>query len=347
MSARILTATALLSCALAAQGTATFPSDHASIVNGASSTYWFPYAYGVSRIQAVYESWDLTVPAGHAITRIGFRQDGNTASTGHQLQLQVLMGPTDKTAADITSTYASNYFAPPTSVFGPALYTLPSLTSSTTGNIVWLQLTTPFTPPVGHNLLVEFVVIANNNAGAAFSYYLDAANFVSNITSGSPGCPHSGNQTPHLLSRATEVGGPWYCDLSQAPANQLVVWFINFGQMVPQYPLSPFIPGIAPTCMGQVALTNLATVTATTSANGSHLFSANVPNSRFYNDLIITSQVACLDFFAPGGVAVSNAYQMQIGIEPAMSVLYSQGSSTATTGSVSRNYGVITLFDYQ
>jgi hypothetical protein len=347
MSARILIATLALGWALPAQGTATFPSDHASIANGASSTTWFPYAYGISRIQAVYEAWDLTVPAGHAITRIGFRQEGSTASTGHQLQLQVLMGPTDKTAADITTTYASNYFAPPTSVFGPALFTLPSLTSSTTGNIVWLQLTTPFTPPAGHNLLVEFVVIANNNAGAQFTYYLDAANFVSVVTSGSPGCPHSGNQTPHLQSRPTEVGGPWYCDLSQAPANQLVVWFIHFGAMVPQYPLSPFIGGIAPTCQGQLSLTNLATVTATASANGSHTFSANVPNSRFYNDLILSSQVACLDFFAPGGVAVSNADQMQIGIEPAMSVIFSQGSSTALTGSVYRNYGVITLFDYQ
>ncbi len=56
MSARILTATALLSCALAAQTPAVFPSDHASIANGASSTYWFPYAYGVSRIQAVLET---------------------------------------------------------------------------------------------------------------------------------------------------------------------------------------------------------------------------------------------------------------------------------------------------
>jgi hypothetical protein len=347
MSARILVATLALGWALPAQSPATFPSDHASIANGASQTNWFPYAYGVSRIQAVYETWDLTVPAGHAITRIGFRQEGSLASTGHQLQLQVLMGPTDKTAADITTTYANNYFAPPTSVFGPAVFNLPSLTTSTTGNIVWLQLTTPFTPPAGHNLLVEFVVIANNNAGAAFPYYLDVANFVSVITSGSPGCPHSGNQVPHLLSRATEVGGTWYCDLSLAPASQLAVWFINFGQLVSPYPLSPFIPGIAPTCMGQLSLSNLATVTASTSANGSHTFSALVPNSRFYNDLVISSQVACLDFFAPGGVAVSNADQMQIGIEPAMSVIFSQGSSTATTGSVYRNYGVVTLFDYQ
>ena len=30
-----------------------------------------------------------------------------------------------------------------------------------------------------------------------------------------------------------------------------------------------------------------------------------IPNDRFFNDLTISSQAACFDFFSPGGVVVS------------------------------------------
>ena len=173
MLARFFTASCVaLCCALPSQGIAVFPSDHAAITNGDSYTDWFPYAYGVSRVMAIYEAWDLTVPAGRPITRIGFRQEDTWFSAGKQLQLQVLMAPTDKTADDADATYANNYFAAPTSVFGPALFSLPDLGNvgnpNPDGNMVWLTLTTPYTPVAGKNLIVEFRVLANNNAGAAF-----------------------------------------------------------------------------------------------------------------------------------------------------------------------------------
>lgn len=69
-----------------------------------------------------------------------------------------------------------------------------------------------------------------------------------------------------------------------------------------------------------------------------------VPNVRGLNDLIVANQCAILDLFAPGGVVVSNGEQVQLGIDPAISIVYAQGSATATTGSVWRNYGVVTLF---
>ena len=226
-----LVTTLVCCCALPAQGIAAFPSDHAAITNGDFNTNWFPYAHGVSRVMAIYESWDVTVPAGRPITRIGFRQDGTTASTGKQLQLQVLMGPTEKTAANAVTTFASNYFAPPTSVFGPGLYGLPDLGNilnpNPDGNMVWLTLATPYTPVAGKNLLVEFRVLANNAGGSAFNYFLDRADYVSPRATGPVGCAHSGNQVPTLLSRETRVGATWYPDLAQAPASQMAIWFIS------------------------------------------------------------------------------------------------------------------------
>jgi len=352
MFARLFTvSTFALCCALPSQGIAVFPSDHAAIPDGYSYTSWFPYSYGVSRMMAIYETWDLSVPAGRPITRIGFRQEGAVLSYGKQLQLQVLMGPTEKTHANADYVFANNYFAAPTNVFGPAVFTLPDLGNpanpNPNGNMVWLTLTTPYTPVVGKNLLVEFRVLANNNGGAQFPYYLDVAGFDSPIVTGPAGCAHSGNQVPTLLSRPTQVGGYWYCDLYQAPANQLAVWCINLGPLQSPFPLSTMIPGIGAACTGQISLNGVITLATITSASGSESFYLSLPNDRNLNDVILSSQVACLDYFSPGGVAVSNGDQMQIGIDPAMTVIYSQGSATAAFGSVYPNYGVVTSFAWQ
>lgn len=352
MFARFLAVSCLsMAAALPSQGTAVFPSDHAAVVNGDSYTDWFPYAYGVSRVMAIYEAWDLTVPAGRQITRIGFRQEDTWFSAGKLLQIQVLMGPTDKTAEDADSTYANNYFAAPTSVFGPGVFALPDLGNPANpnpdGNMVWLSLTTPYTPVAGKNLLVEFRVLGNNAGGAAFPYYLDVAGFESPIVSGPAGCAHSGNQVPQLSSRETRAGGYWYCDLAGAPANQLAVWCINLGPLQTPFPLQNLVPGIGAACNGQISLGGVITVAAITSGAGSNTFYLSLPNDRYLNDMILSSQAACLDFFSPGGVVVSNGDQLQVGIDPAMTVIYSQGSATAASGWVWPHHGAVTSFAWQ
>lgn len=335
----------VLAAGLAAQTTYTFPSDHAAIANGTFSTSFFPYSYGVSRMQAAYEAWDMTVPTGSPIARIGFRQEGTNASTGHALQLEVLMGYTNLTAATLTNNYASNYAGAMTSVFGPALYTLPNLTSSG-GQTVWLNLTTPFNynPAPGQNLLVEWRITANNNGNAAWSYYLDRANFNSPVVTGPTGCMHSGNNTAQLTSQPATVGGNWSLGLTRAPASSFVLLLQGLGTLTPPYPLAAAIPGISPTCTGQLLPNGLHLSTALTNSGGGFTWTVRLPNSSWLNDVQISSQCAILDFFAPGGMVVSNGDQMQIGIDPAQTILYSQGSTTAATGSVQRNYGVVTLF---
>ncbi|HLQ37609.1 MAG TPA: hypothetical protein VK348_07400, partial [Planctomycetota bacterium] len=80
---------------------------------------------------------------------------------------------------------------------------------------------------------------------------------------------------------------------------------------------------------------------------GSHSWSISVPNNRIpWHQATMETQAAILDFFAPGGVVVSNGDQVKFGIDPANTVIYAQGSSTATTGSVQRHFGLVTLFQY-
>lgn len=340
-----------LTTGLLAQGTATFPSDHAAVPDGFSSQNWFPYSSGVSRMMALYESWDITVPAGRQITRIGFRANGTQIAYGRSLQLEVRMGQTQEDADSMLTNYDANYLGSPTTVFGPALFTMPDLNNVLNPNpedpYIWLTLTTPYTFDPSENLLVEWRVIANNNGGASFSYPLDRCQFLSPNIQGPDGCAHSGNEIPELDSRPTRVGQTWYCDLRDAPASQLAGWFINLGQpLQAPYAMQPFFPAINPLCMGQVSLVNLFSVAATTNASGNYTFSVPIPNDRLFNDLTISSQCVCFDFFAPGGVVVSNGDQMQIGIDPAMSILWNQSSATAPTGNAYRNWGVVTLFDH-
>jgi hypothetical protein len=334
-----------------AQAPAVFPSDHATVPNGSGGQNWFPYSYGISRFMALYESWDVTVPSGHQITRLGFRANGTTLSYGKSLQLQVRIGRTDRTAQTMLNNFDNNWLGTPVTAFGPALFTLPDLNNvlnpNPDGNLVWLTLTTPVTFDPTYNLLVEWRVFANSNGGASFPYNLDRATFLSPVISGPLGCQHSGNQIPDLESRPTKVGGNWTVDLYQAPANQPVLFFLNVGlPLTPPFPLSPIFPGIPPACQGRVSPIALFSLTAVSSAQGYHAFTVPIPNDRIYNDLILSSQAFCFDFFSPGGFVVSNGDQVQVGIDPAMTVLYHQGSATNATGSLLQSFGVVTLFDH-
>lgn len=329
----------------------TFPSDHAAIADGQYGQTSFPYSYGVSRIMAVYESWDLGIPNGAQITRIAVRADGQTLSYGEGLNLEVRIGPTEKTAADLLPQYDQNWFSPPQTVFGPGLFQLPDLNNplnpNPDGGLVWLTLATPHTYDASKNLLVEWRVLANSNGGASWNYRLDRAGYVSPVTAGPIGCMHSGGQVPRLVSRPTRVGATWYCDLSLAPGNQSVLLFLNVGQSLqPQFPLAPIFAGIDPACQGQVSPVQLFSIAGTTSNNGNLTFSVPIPNDRVFNDLRIASQAFCFDFFSPGGLVVSNGDQIEIGIDPAMTVLASQGNPAATQGTPYRNFGLITLFEH-
>jgi hypothetical protein len=60
-----------LGAGLLAQTSVVFPSTHATIPDGSSSIYWFPFSSGISRAQIVYEDWDLDIPANSATAATG------------------------------------------------------------------------------------------------------------------------------------------------------------------------------------------------------------------------------------------------------------------------------------
>ncbi len=322
----------LAGAALCAQSSVVFPSTHATIANGVSTNGWYPFANGIGRYQIVYEDWDLGVPANTPITRVGFRQDDLGVPLPQRLlNLEVRMGVTNQTAASLGTDFGANYAAPPTVVFPQGLYTLPAIN---VGNpiVFWVNLTTPYQYP-GGNLLVEFRVFGNNNGNAAFSYFLDEASFVSPVTAGVSGCPHSGGLVPTLVSGPTAVGSTWLLSLLNGPANSPVVLFVAPGQQLTA-PYSLSILGLSPLCQGQLPLAGLVTLGASTDAGGYHSWATPVPPGLTFNGYFMTSQVAALDFFVPGSLVVSNADQIQFGIDPPSAMLWSQGSATSPSGKV-------------
>lgn len=345
-SLRLTAAAAACAASLAAQLTVTFPSDHANVA-GAFATQNYPYSNGVSRIMLLYEAWDVGVAPGASIGRIGVRQDGVQTAPGRSLQLEVRMGYTARTSANMLTNYDQNYAGPAQSVFGPALFALPAFVSTPPGGqIVWLDLTTPFVwQPSNGNLLIEWRVSANSTGGAAFNYPLDRADFLSPVTSGSSvGCQHSGGQTATLTSQPTRIGGNWNLAINQGPASSAVLLAVQLGGALgAPVSLQPVLPGIQPTCQIFVSGAT-AFFGATTGTTGYFQWVVPIPNNLAFNDLTIASQALFVDFFSPGGFVTSDGDQVQFGVAPAQTMLYSAGSVSAITGLLWTNFGLVTLF---
>lgn len=337
-----LAPTALLLAASLAAQSVVFPSTHATITNGASSIDWFPLSSGISRQQIVYEAWDLNIPANTPITRIGFRHDPSYSSVARQVQMEVRVGSTLATSTNIGTNFDGNFAGTPTTVFPTGLFTLPAFTTQT-GGTFFINFTTPYVY-TGGNLLVEFRVFANNNGNQSFSYGIDRALYVSPVTNGVAGCQHSGNQTPSLQHYPTAIGANWQIALNSAPANTPIALFVAAGQpMSTPYSLANI--GLQPTCFGQLPLTGLSSFGSTTGSSGNASWNVPVPNNLALNNFVISAQVVAIDFFSPGTLVVSNASQVQFGVNPAASIVYSTGSATATTGSVYTSYCPVTFFN--
>lgn len=338
-----------LAIALPAQ-VVTFPSDHAAVPDGPSSQNWFPYSSGIGRYQAIYDSWDLRIPAGRQITRIGFRAEPSVMSFGRTLQLQVRMGPSHRWSGALDITFDNNWHGVPTNVYGPASFQLPDLNNPANPNpggaVVWLDLTTPHTYDPSRNLLVEWRIFANNNGGFAFSYELDVAGPVSPTVTGPAGCAHSGNVLPVLSSGPAVLGSYWQVTLAQAPANQFVVLLAALSAtLTTPYPLQGLIPGIPPTCQGQVPLGGVVTFSSFTDSSGSTLFYTGLPYLPAFRGVTVATQALCLNPSSPGMAVVSNGEQVQVGAYPAMSTAYNAWDPNAVTGSL-HSTRLITLFGH-
>jgi hypothetical protein len=347
---------ALLAPLAVAQTTTIFPDEYVAVTEGPLNSPNYPLAYGTSRVQVLYDRTDVSIPLGQTITRLGFRQDATltTMDAGRSLQLEVRMGFSANTPTTMVTTFDTNYVAPPTTVFGPALFVLPNLRDAANplpNGQIFVNLTTPFVyaPAPGQNLVVEYRIFGTSGGGAAFNYRLDRADYYSPVSYGAPGCPHSGSGIPNLTVYPTRPGLSYQCDVASAPANSPTVLALNLGVgLVPGYDLSVVFAGISPTCTGQINPVGFATFGGTTNSSGGAYWAFTIPNNPLFADFTISSQALFLDFFAPGGIVVSNGGQVLTGAAPRTAIVAAQGAPTVlTTGSKSNNYCPVAFFTHQ
>lgn len=360
----ILTTLALvaLPCGLSAQfsgllPTTTFPSDHTpnipakALVNGASYSHWYPFSNGKMRSLMVYDAHDLKIGHGKTISHVGHQAEKGRKSVGHKIQLKMFMGKTTKTHANALGTFASNYNGPASNVFGGAsgkILALPDLGNSLSPNVntpfLFIPLDTPYTYDSSQNLAVEWQVHANDNGNASWLYTLDYARFIARAKKIGSGCPSSGNVTPTLTSSLTAIGKTYSVYLRRAPASNGAALALSL-----QPAAAPVQhPAYAAGCnfhidMGPAALLPVFFL-GTTNTSGSLNWSFPVPKDIAFNDFKIYSQCAVSDFFAPGGGVLSDAGMAELGMDPQQTLIYRSGSATASTGTVSRNWGLITHF---
>ncbi len=349
---RLALATSLaLAAALPAQQNVTvFPSDHADPnvtggnLPGSSWQNTFPFSAGVTRQMALYESFDLQIPDGRRITHVGFPRYTSIASTGVRIQLEIRMGHSTNDVQNIDATFANNYVGTPQTVFTQKIFALPDL--GTIGNAtdrVWVPLDTPFTVDRSRNLLVEYVVTANANSNSAFNYYLAWDNFLSPIRSYGQGCAGSSGNVSSLTSSNTAIGQNWRLTLRNGTANAASSLFVGLQSIEPGISLTQFG---APGC--SLLVQPLITVPAPTSSSGGLSLSFPVPNDRNLVGGHLYSQVVTPDLFANNaGLVLSNGDDLQLGIQPLVATVVARNSATAATGSVTRNFGGLSLFGWQ
>jgi hypothetical protein len=338
-----------------AQSVAIFPDEYAAVSEGPFSSPNYPLAFGTSRVQVLYDRQDLQVPSGQSITRLGFRQDATLTAmdTGRTLQLEVRMGWSTNTPAQMVTNFDNNYAAPPVTVFGPASFVLPNLRDGANplpNGQLWIPLATPFLyVPNNQNLVVEYRIFGTSGGGASFNYRLDRADYYSTTLNGPAGCPHAGSGTPALTVSPTRPGLSFNANLTQGPGNAPGLLAINLGVgIVPPFPLTGVFGGINPVCTGQLNPVGMATIGASTSASGSDSWSFSIPNNPAFADFLISAQALYLDFFAPGGLVVSNGAQVLTGAAPRTAIIAAGGApTTVTTGTKSNNYCPVAFFEHQ
>jgi hypothetical protein len=304
-------------------------------------------------VQFVYDAASLSVPVNHQITKIGFREEPSftTLLPGRSLQLEVRMGYSTFGSNNLSSTFDNNFAAPPVTVFGPALFVLPSLHDAanplTNGRFGITIAPFTYAPPAGQNLLVEYRILGTSGGGAPFNYYLDRADYVAPVVNGPAGCPHT-TGTAVLTLDPVRPGLYFNATMTSGPAASPGLIALNIGApMAAPFPLTAAFGGINPACTGQVSPAGLYTFGATAGTSGYANWSFLIPNNLVFANVPISAQCLFLDFFSPGGLVVSNGAQVTTGTNPRASACYVNGPpTTSLVGSVALNYCPVTFFDH-
>ncbi len=342
---------AVLATSLSAQKSAIYPRSHAKR-EGYTSQSNVHLAYGKSRVQFSYESWNLDLPKGAKVTAFGYRQDGGNSLKAYKIQFEAYMGHNSRPQEKLSSTYSKNYDSTPTLVIKKKLMDIPGFTknSAPSSNFVMLKLDKPF-PYVSPKNLVTEVRVYNNNAGnKSFSYPLDYARYYAPVSTFGAGCKTSGSSIPTLSPNAPVLGQTWSLTMRGFAGSSPTILFLGasktklLGALKLPFPLKVIgMPG----CNQYVDM-NVMLVGPTTSTSGTASMRLKLPlNFNLVGQKIYT-QVWSTDVFAnKAGLVTSNGAQAQFGAYPRVNAVYRSGSTNSNTGSWSWNWGLVTRFDYQ
>lgn len=342
-------AASLLAASLSAQTTAIFPTDHAT-VEGSSSSSDFPFAGGVGRNQGIYSRHFLNIPNGATITHVGIRPDAASTAVGRQIQLEIRMGHSTNEIASVSSSFATNYATPQTTVFTQKIIRLPDLVGANPGPAtqnVLIQLDTPFVYDRSMNLIVDYIITANDNGNSAFTYPTDLASWVASRTQFGTSCTHSNARVPVLNTSNGYANGSWTISLTNGLQNAPYVRHIGAG--ITNHlgiPLPFSLNGLgAPGCSllveFPVALSGRTTTSGTASTN------IPVPNWIELYGLTFYAQDLILDLFANSlGVVTTNAVSTTLGIEPQFTYVDAANNPLATSGSRRTRNGSVSVFRY-
>jgi hypothetical protein len=149
---------------------------------------------------------------------------------------------------------------------------------------------------------------------------------------------------PSLTGSGASVPGTWTLTFANGLPASIVVLLVS----PTSAPGLTLLHGLgAPGCDLFVDPLNMVAITQLTASSGRFTANLSVPGSIWMNDLWAYAQVLTLDPAAnAAGLAISNAWQTQLGVLPQMTTIHST-SMTATTGTLRRNNGIVSLFRHQ
>ncbi len=308
----------------------------------------YPIANGANRTLMLFENYDTLIPNGRSISRIGFRLDEARTAAGAQVLLEIYMSNTQVTSSGLDLNFGTNFTSARTLVKSMGSVSLPPITAANAGALVWINLDTPFVFDASQNLLVDFVVTANNQGSVAFTYPLDRARFYSPTTDSGGACNTSAGSLPALSSIAAPLGGNWTLRGTNMPGNAPTALLFGIdGIQAVGTPLQLFRPAAQVQCEIFVNPAAVSTVTVTTNSSGGINFSLPIPDDISLLRLPLTVQALHLDFFAQGKLVTSNAHEMVLGVNPAVSFIAASSGPAATRANViRRNSGIVTVFDH-
>jgi hypothetical protein len=206
-----------------------------------------------------------------------------------------------------------------------------------------VALDAPFTYNNRENLIVDWHSHANGNGNQAFAYYMDYAAANSPVAEFGMACRTSGNLTPRCFFSPSVVGGSCTVNLQNSSGSSPTSLLLGVTRQPNSIPLDAIgMPG----CFLHVE--TFLSVATVTSASGSASNSFPIPNELFYIRRSLVAQHVSADLFANNlGLITSNGAHVTLGVNPLLTVVVATGSTTATTGTVYRDNGSVSVFEYQ